>query len=114
MRWMSPCWVPTRSPDSVPPAQVGRTGQACSEPNGGSPPVVNPNTPAQRRATVASAEAVLTRALLVAQQNAYDVSQHKRFVYHSFSYIGDEVAPGGRMAHVSRDMRDGLRRIYLG
>ena len=111
MRWQPPCWVPTRSPDSE--ASTPHQ-QPCSLPTGGSPPAVNPNAPAQRRATVASAEAVLTRALLVAQQNAYDVSQHKRFVYHSFSYIGDDGAPIGRMAHVSREMSDGLRRVYLG
>ena len=111
MRWQPPCWVPVPSPDSKSGAPEH---QPCSAPTGGSPPVVNPNAPAQRRATVANAELTLTKVLLVAQQDAYDVSHHTRFVYQSFNAGEGGIVQNPPMRHVGFETLDGLGLMHLG
>jgi hypothetical protein len=112
MRWQPPCWEPTPSPDAGASAP---SHQACSLPSGGSPaPVVNPNAPAQRRETVAGAEATLTKILLWAQHDAYDASHHKRFIYTSFNGGGGSIVQPPPLSKMGFAMLESLRQMHLG
>ena len=112
MRWQPPCWMPTPSPDAGASAPSHR---ACSLPTGGSPaPVVNPNAPAQRRQTVAGAEATLTNVLLLAQHDAYDAAHHKRFTYTSFNAGGGSIVQPPPLSKMGFAMLESLRQMQLG